>query len=158
MFNAKIGMGVAIGLLSLNAFADTANLTARRGAGGDVSEAGRMHVQISNLSGENCSITVQQLLHGTLDSLPPQTLMVNESKAFDMLQAGFGPDMIIGYLCGDKSARFEVQQDYAFIMGHTPHVTILESHGLKIAYEATGASAFWGNPGLVNITLLNSNH
>jgi hypothetical protein len=146
----RVGVCLAAGLISLNAWADT-NKTAIKD---DKVEAGRMHVQISNFSGANCSISYQYLAHGTLDSLPPQTLMINESKAFDVHQAGFGPDVVLGYRCGDKTTRFEVQQDYAFFMGHTPSVTILESNGLKVAYDVTSASAWWGSPGLVNISLM----
>ena len=146
---AKVGTCLVAGLVSLNAFAGTSMK--------DDVGAGRMHVQITNFSGENCALVYPspELLHGSYDSLPPQSLMINESKSFDVHQVGFGPDVILNYGCGDnKNVRFEVQQDLAIFIAHKPTVTTLSSHGLKVSYDSTeGAMWFWNSPGLVNISI-----
>jgi hypothetical protein len=157
MFNMKIKTAacLAISLASLNAFAAPKSAAIKDDVG-----SGRLHVQIANLTGSNCSLNERpDLLHGMFDSLPPSTLMINESKSFDMEQVGFGPDVILSYGCGDhkeKSIRFEVQQDLSILFAYTPKVTQLAqgTYGLHlIAHTEAGATWFWSAPGQATIYL-----
>lgn len=117
---------------------------------GDPSE---MHVQISNDTGINCQLTNQVLRHGNLESAPPQGIMANDSKFFDMEQVFFGPDIILSYQCGSGSISFEVQQDSAIFMGHTPTVKMISSNGINLVANNQSASMFWGSRGISNISL-----
>lgn len=112
-----------------------------------------MHVQIDNNTGINCQLTNQILRHGNLESSPPQGIMANDSKAFDMEQVFFGPDIILSYQCGSGSISFEVQQDSAIFMGHTPTVKVISSNGISLVANNQSASVFWGSRGISNISL-----
>ena len=58
--------------------------TAAHAATNAATNAGRMHVQISNETSTACRLTSQNLLHGIFTSAPPQSIMANDSKIFDM--------------------------------------------------------------------------
>jgi hypothetical protein len=146
-FKNLVGIAVCLSLfsVSMSAFAGTGN-------------AGSMHIQISNETGTICQLTNQVLIHGILDSSPPLSIMANDSKSFDMHQV-LGPDLELSYNCGTaadgtiNTITFEVQQDYAFFMGHTPNVTVLSSTGLRIESTNSSASTFYDNNGISNIVI-----
>lgn len=156
-FTARAGICLIASMVSLNAFADnniTKNTQTKSVASEQKEEAGRLHVQISNSTNANCQLSNQYLSHGTLASAPPQSLMAGDSKTFDLNQSLMGPDIYLTYTCGENSIRFEVQQDYAYLMGHTPTVTVEEANGLKLTYDVTSSSMFWDSPGIANIVIL----
>lgn len=114
---------------------------------------GEMHVQISNDTGVNCQLSNQILRHGKLESSPPQGIMPGDSKFFDMEQIFFGPDIILSYQCGTGSISFEVQQDSAIFIGHTPSVKVISSNGISLVSNSQSASVFWDIRGIANISL-----
>jgi hypothetical protein len=148
-FNSLVSIAVCLGLssVSMSAFANSSE-----------SNAGKMHVQISNETGVICQLTNQVLHHGIFESSPPRSIMANDSKFFDMDQAK-GPDVELSYNCGTgpdgtiNSISFEVQQDYSLIFGHTPNVTILSSKGLAIESTNLSGSTFYNNNGISNVTI-----
>jgi hypothetical protein len=116
-------------------------------------DAGRMHVQIANYTNSSCQLAQQMVINGKLISAPPQALMINDSKTFDVYQAIMGPDVILGYRCGEKTIRFDIQQDLVIMMGHKPHLTVLETTGLRAESTSASSSIIWDSPGMINIAL-----
>lgn len=115
--------------------------------------SGKMHVQISNNTLSACRLTDQSLLHGIFVSAPPQSIMVGDSKIFDMDQSIVGPDAILAYTCDDKNVRFEIQQDLTIFSGHEPKLTIIENNGIVLQSTSQSSSVLWDSPGMLNISI-----
>lgn len=117
---------------------------------------GKMHVQISNNTADNCQLINQKLRHGKFDSAPPQTILANDSKTFDMNESTisfFGPDVVLFYQCGAGKIQFEVQQNSSIAWGHTPKVTVLSSSSMNLTSNNQSSSLPYNARGIANITL-----
>lgn len=114
---------------------------------------GKMHVQISNGTGINCQLSSQTLHHGRFDSAPPQTILANDSKTFDMNEtlSWYGPDAVLSYQCGAGNITFEVQQNSSIFRGHTPKVTIVSNYGITLTSNNQSSSLPYNARGIANI-------
>lgn len=123
---------------------------------GEVKEAGKMIVQIGNMTHVNCQLIDSQLAQGTYVTVPPQVIQSGDSKEFKAQQAVRGPKVILTYKCDDNSITFSVHQRLVVAVGHTPKAKVIKAQGLSLNYKSTSSSTIWHTAGILNITLSDS--
>lgn len=114
-----------------------------------------MHVQLVNNATTYCQLSFMRVLGGSLMSLPPQSILVNDSKTFDMSSSYFyGPDIILEYSCGAKSLRFEVKQ--SGVSYERPSLYVIATNGLIPVHNGIGPSHTKQTPGMITIAITNT--
>lgn len=115
-------------------------------------DCGDFHIQISNISKNTCILTSQRVIHGTLITPPPTSIMPNDSKRFDMQQTFYGPSITLNYQCGDEIISFTSQQNYCYIEAGDIAGTITHPapKNLNANFTALSGSFWWSKSGSIN--------
>jgi hypothetical protein len=111
-----------------------------------------LHVQISNQTSSPCILTDETLNSGYLVTSPPTSILVNDSKRFDIDQTVFGPDIALTYQCGTGVIRFESQQGVCVVYAGAVKGNILEptTANITATFTANEGSAYWDKSGSIN--------
>lgn len=122
------------------------------------SDCGHFHLQIANLTNVACILTSQKVIHGNLISSPPESIMPNDSKTFDMQQTSFGPEIALSYQCGNENISFTSKQNLCLLEAGNITGTILPPMPVNInaSYTALAGSYFWDKPGSINWKIINN--
>ncbi|WP_028387642.1 hypothetical protein [Legionella fairfieldensis] len=112
---------------------------------------GTLHIQIANLTSESCFLVTSNLIHGSLHSSPPATILSNDSKRFEIAQTVYGPEINLEYNCNGKYITFKSQQEYClFSAGKISGQIVSKTVGIDASYTTESGSAFWRKPGTIN--------
>lgn len=116
------------------------------------SGCGHFHIQVANMSGHVCVLSSQRILRGNLISSPPSTIIQNDSKAFDMEQTMYGPEIMLSYQCGNENITFTSKQNLCYFTYGRISGAVLEPMPMdhKVSYMAYAGSWFWDKPGNIN--------
>ena len=110
------------------------------------------HIQISNLTSAHCVLTSQKLIHGSLITPPPTSILPNDSKRFDMSQTVFGPAIQLSYQCGSENITLVSRQNYCLLEAGNIRGSIIPPAPPHImaSYIAMPGSYFWSRSGSVS--------
>ena len=121
----------------------------------DSMNCGDFHIQIANMTPQACALTSQKVIHGNVISAPPMTIMPMDSKAFNMGQTGYGPEILLSYQCGDENITFKSKQTVCLMGAGNIIGRILDPKPIDhtISYQITEGSWLWDRPGNINWTI-----
>ena len=96
----------------------------------------KMHVKITNKTGQDCKLLYKKIIHGNVWLSPPQnSLLSNQTADYEFIQTTYGPDAILSYACNpdnyNNTVTFEVSQGLSWIFQEVkPVFNLIESNGL----------------------------
>ncbi|MHA7840698.1 MAG: hypothetical protein ACX932_02420 [Gammaproteobacteria bacterium] len=114
-----------------------------------------LHVQIANdmKSQQSCRLISTNIIHGNMDSSPPQSIIDGNSSRFDMVETFYGPEIELTYNCNDKQITFKTQQGYCMMFkGGAGAITTEIKHrdlGINAKPIVHKGSWLWSRPGQV---------
>lgn len=124
---------------------------------GDEIGCSTLHIQIANDTPTSCRLIDRKVIHGNMETSPPEAILSGDSSRFDMVETLKGPEVDLTYRCNGKTITFKTQQNYCsiFTLGAGSIHTEVLSHDSGIHAKANSdmGSYIWSRPGQVSWTL-----
>lgn len=110
-----------------------------------------LHIQLSNISKKDCTLTSKQLVYGNEFNSPPHDIPASNSKPYDLGQSVYGgPTVNLTYTCGKKKITLHSQQNMCFASSGPIHTSILYAdEGISAVAKTHEGSTFWDRPGTI---------